>query len=55
MNLAYVVQQRGRLNLLDISSRKTELDSYGSREFTYTNGVARCIRVSCFNGFNHDL
>ena len=55
MDLPNVVKQRSRFDLLDILGRQPQLDGDRPRKLTDTNGVARCIWISSFDGFDHHL
>ena len=55
MNLSDVVQQRRGLNLLDLSCGKSKLNGYRARQLTYTNRMARGVRVTSFDCLYHHL
>ena len=55
MNLANVVKQRSGFDLLNLSRGQTKLDCDCPRELADTNRVARGIRISGFDGFDHHL
>ena len=55
MDLTNVVKQGSRFDLLDLSGRQAQLDGNRPRKLTDTNGVARCVWISRFDGFDHQL
>src|SRR3954453_2232039 len=55
MDLPNVVKQRSRFNLFDFFGRQPQFDGDRPRKLTDPNGVARCVWVSGFNRFDHQL
>ena len=55
MNLTNVVKQSSRFDLFDFSSGQAQFDGNGPGKFTDANGVTRCVWISGFNSFDHQL
>ena len=55
MNFPNVVEQSSCFNLLYLARWESQLHGDSPRKLTDTDRMARCVRVTCFDCFDHDL